>query len=273
MQKDYGSSGKAITSMEFGKLAQNVGSNIQRMSSQISDVERMVRQIGTPSDSTDLRERLHTLTHGVHDMAKQTGEMIKEMGNLPPTYQQTDQRQQKLLKENLVRQFSDALDRFQKAQRLAAQKERESVVRARAQSSNNAQTEWNPFEDGSQAGRAPPPPYMQNQTVLQVEDDVDIQALREREEAIRRLEADIGDVNQIFKDLAVLVHEQGEIIDSIEANVEGAQVHVEQGTTQLSEARRYQTKARKKMVCIIGVLAVAALVLALIIYFSVKPSS
>ena len=48
------------------------------------------------------------------------------------------------------------------------------------------------------------------------------------------------DVNQIFKDLATMVHEQGELVDSIEANVESAQVHVSQASTQLSQARQYQ---------------------------------
>lgn len=48
------------------------------------------------------------------------------------------------------------------------------------------------------------------------------------------------DVNQIFKDLATMVHEQGEVIDSIEANVESAQVHVSQGAGQLQQARQYQ---------------------------------
>lgn len=54
------------------------------------------------------------------------------------------------------------------------------------------------------------------------------------------LQSDIMDVNQIFKDLATMVHEQGEVVDSIEANVEAAQVHVSQASTQLSEARQYQ---------------------------------
>lgn len=77
------------------------------------------------------------------------------------------------------------------------------------------------------------------------------------------------DVNQIFKDLAVMIHDQGEMIgelhcswhcsfcchidgiytklilcivltDSIEANVENAEVHVERGTEQLQRAAYYQ---------------------------------
>lgn len=48
------------------------------------------------------------------------------------------------------------------------------------------------------------------------------------------------DVNTIFKELATMVHEQGEIIDSIEANVESAQMRVEEGTNQLATAASYQ---------------------------------
>ncbi len=52
--------------------------------------------------------------------------------------------------------------------------------------------------------------------------DTDLALLQEREERIRQLESDILDVNEIFRDLGQLVHEQGETIDTIEANVEQA---------------------------------------------------
>ena len=53
-------------------------------------------------------------------------------------------------------------------------------------------------------------------------------------------QSDIVDVNTIFKELATMVHEQGEMIDSIEANVESAHIRVEEGTTQLATAASYQ---------------------------------
>lgn len=55
-------------------------------------------------------------------------------------------------------------------------------------------------------------------------------------------QSDIVDVNTIFKELATMVHEQGEVIDSIEANVESAQMRVEEGTTQLATAASYQVR-------------------------------
>jgi t-SNARE complex subunit (syntaxin) len=50
----------------------------------------------------------------------------------------------------------------------------------------------------------------------------------------------MGDVNQIFKDLSLLVHEQGEMVDNIESHVEDAHVRVQQGNKQLVQARKHQ---------------------------------
>ena len=48
----------------------------------------------------------------------------------------------------------------------------------------------------------------QSQTLAMLEEEQNIQRLEQRELAVRQLEADIMDVNQIFKDLANLVHDQ-----------------------------------------------------------------
>ena len=48
----------------------------------------------------------------------------------------------------------------------------------------------------------------QSQTLAMLEEEQNIQQLEQRENAVRQLEADIMDVNQIFKDLANLVHDQ-----------------------------------------------------------------
>ncbi len=53
-------------------------------------------------------------------------------------------------------------------------------------------------------------------------------------------QSDILDVNTIFKDMATLVHDQGEIVDSIEANVESTHVRVQEGTEQLRQAETYK---------------------------------
>jgi len=82
------------------------------------------------------------------------------------------------------------------------------------------------------------------QATIQMEEEVDLSELQEREQSIRKIETDIVEVNQIFKDLATMVHEQGEVIDSIEANVETATIQVSEGAQQISKARDYQVCSR-----------------------------
>lgn len=47
------------------------------------------------------------------------------------------------------------------------------------------------------------------------------------------------DVNQIFRDLATFVHEQGETVDSIEAHIESSTIRVSEGVQQLQKASNY----------------------------------
>lgn len=53
-------------------------------------------------------------------------------------------------------------------------------------------------------------------------------------------QSDISDVNQIFKELGAMVHDQGEVVDSIEASIEKTEVFVNEGVNQLQQASSYQ---------------------------------
>lgn len=110
----------------------------------------------------------------------------------------------------------------------------------------------------------------QAQPQVQVQDDEitedDLRLIHERESSIRQLEADIMDINEIFKHLGTMIHEQGDMIDSIEANVESAEVHVQQANQQLSRAANYQRKSRKTLCIIILVLVIGVVVVSLLIW-------
>merc|ERR1712126_498756 len=98
---------------------------------------------------------------------------------------------------------------------------------------------------------------IQSRTQMVIEEEERISQLQQREQSMRQLESDIVDVNTIFKDLATMVHEHGEIVDSIEQNIESTTVQVTTGTEQLRQAADYQSKARKKKI----ILAVLGLVI------------
>ena len=143
-----------------------------------------------------------------------------------------------MLKEKLTSEFLESLKNFQVIQRTAAQKEKESISRARANSMNKGVIEDSNLIDLQS-------PEAQQQINLQIEEEVDLDLLREREQSIKKIETDIVEVNQIFKDIAKIVHEHNEVIDSIEANVETATIHVNEGATQIARAREYHVSKKQ----------------------------
>jgi len=176
-----------------------------------------------------------------------------------------------LQKERVMNDFMNALNSFKSIQEAIALKEKEVVQkekeviktaqdleqsRSEAKSSNDSlRQKFSSYASAAKAKMG----YQKLQEQLQ-EEDYNIEQLEEREKAIRQLESDIVDVNTIFKDLATMVHEQGEIVDSIEANVESTTVRVHEGADQLRQAEMYKNKARKKKV-ILSVVGVTILVI------------
>ncbi|XP_041599189.1 syntaxin-7 isoform X2 [Vulpes lagopus] len=201
------------------------------------EIQRSLNQLGTPQDSPELRQQLQQKQQYTNQLAKETDKYIKEFGSLPTT--PSEQRQRKIQKDRLVAEFTTSLTNFQKVQRQAAEKEKEFVARVRASSRvsggfpEDSSKERNLVSWESQAQ-----PQVQVQEEEITEDD--LRLIHERESSIRQLEADIMDINEIFKDLGMMIHEQGDVIDSIEANVESADVHVQQANQQLSRAAEYQ---------------------------------
>lgn len=67
-----------------------------------------------------------------------------------------------------------------------------------------------------------------------------------------------------------MVHEQGEVIDSIEASVERTDDYVQQGAQQLREASNYKNKIRRKKTIIAIIGAVILTIIIVIIIWKVS---
>ncbi|XP_076463332.1 syntaxin-like [Babylonia areolata] len=100
-----------------------------------------------------------------------------------------------------------------------------------------------------------------------------LRELEERQKDILALEKSVTEVNTLFKELNLMVAQQGETLDNIERNVEDVHVHVEKGNTQLNEAVISQSKARRKKFCCFGIIGVVVVILIVIIIVAVTQSS
>jgi len=84
---------------------------------------------------------------------------------------------------------------------------------------------------------------------MAVVDDVQ-EAVRSRDQEIVKIAQSIEELGQIFKELAVLVIDQGTILDRIDYNMEAVVEHTKTGLGQLEKAEATQKSARP-MRCII----------------------
>lgn len=85
------------------------------------------------------------------------------------------------------------------------------------------------------------------------------QMIDEREKEILNIVKSIQDLNEIFKDLALMIVDQGTVLDRIDYNIEKTSVSVQQGLGELEKASKYQKKNRK-MHCIF-ILSIIVIVL------------
>jgi t-SNARE complex subunit (syntaxin) len=97
------------------------------------------------------------------------------------------------------------------------------------------------------------------------QDEVDFQEalIIERESEIRNIEQSVGELNELFRDVAHIVHEQGGQLDLISDNVATVTSRTRDAHTELRSASRYQKNARNKMCCLFVILAVILAIIVL----------
>lgn len=103
----------------------------------------------------------------------------------------------------------------------------------------------------------------QQQLLLFEEENTKVAVHREQE--VTKIVKSIVDLNDIFKDLASMVQEQGTVLDRIDYNVEQTQTTVQQGLRQLRQAEVYHRKNRK-MYCVMVLASVVLFMMVLLIF-------
>jgi len=78
---------------------------------------------------------------------------------------------------------------------------------------------------------------------------------------IKRIEASIQQLHQLFVDMAILVDTQQEMLNQIEYNVSTSVAYTAKGVEELKSAVKLQKKSRKKMYIIICILVVVVIVI------------
>nr|CAB3470058.1 unnamed protein product [Digitaria exilis] len=91
---------------------------------------------------------------------------------------------------------------------------------------------------------------MQELTLLDNEIAYNEALVEEREREICKIQQEISEINEIFRDLAVLIHGQQGHVDAVESNIETAAVETRKGKEELSRAVLTQ-ESNSSMKCLL----------------------
>lgn len=131
-----------------------------------------------------------------------------------------------------------------------------------------ARAEQDAGAGGDESGA--PLEQLQRQEFVQLadQDEVDFQEalIIEREEEIRNIEQGVGDLNVLFRQVAHIVSEQGENLNTIVDNVENVRDDTRQADVENRQAARYQKAARNKGFCLLMILGIILTVVLLAIF-------
>ncbi|KAG9316355.1 t-SNARE [Chiua virens] len=93
-------------------------------------------------------------------------------------------------------------------------------------------------------------------------DQMDDIQLRDRE--LTEIANSIASLAELFKDLSILVIDQGTLLDSVEYNIEQTAVHVSEAVKELDVATRYQKNTGRRKIIFLLLLIIFGLIIVLI---------
>ncbi|GAB1598731.1 syntaxin-7-like [Argonauta hians] len=248
------------SNMYADKILKQIGNNVLKINNGANNLSKAMKIIGTERDSNVLRDRIHQTSQSTNEIVTETATLVKKIvRNRKITQNRTFEL------ERVRNDFEESFKRFTDLQKKAAEKVRTAKPLRPPPGESLIDLDDDDQESLIQRQQREEQ-LMQQQEII----EEDTALILEREERIRQLEGDILDVNEIFRELGTMIHEQGDAIDSIEDNVNSGYAHVESGMEQLNKAASHQKKYRKKLCLLLLILVVVLVALAIIIYFSVS---
>ncbi|KAL3737771.1 hypothetical protein ACJRO7_019314 [Eucalyptus globulus] len=244
---------------------QAVASGVFQINTAVNAFRRQVNALGTSKDTPELREKLHKTRLYIGNLVKDTSERLKQASETD--HQAGVSPVKKIADAKLAKDFQAVLKEFQKAQRLAAEKETAyapSVPQSVLSSSYSA-SDQDINADKSSQQRALLVESRREQVLLAENEIAFNEAIiEEREQGIQEIQQQIGEVNEMFKDLAVLVHDQGTMIDDIGSHIDSAHASTAQGKSHLVKAAKTQ-RSNSSMSCLLMVMVGVALLIVVIV--------
>lgn len=170
---------------------------------------------------TDLDSQLKTVKDLSSKVQYKIDEHIKVVNALP--------REKSASQKVTIVKLQKDLDRMKTLHQTLARDH--SNLRVDRVAGNNNQNNQNPFNNNNS--------QQQEQLMMQPQ-DVDDALIEERDKDIQKINDDLVLVNEMFKDMAHLVHKQGDMVEKVAEDTEQSRERAEAGLAQVEQAAKYQ---------------------------------
>uniref|UniRef100_A0A8C6TUB8 Syntaxin-3 n=1 Tax=Neogobius melanostomus TaxID=47308 RepID=A0A8C6TUB8_9GOBI len=253
---------------EFFCQIEDIRSSIDKIDENVAEVKKLYSVIlSAPTSDQKTQDDLEAITNDIKKMANNARNKLKTIErNLESEEQErisADMRIRKSQHAVLSRKFVEVMTKYNEAQ-VDFRERSKGRIQRQLEITGKATTD-DELEEMLESGNAAV-------FTAIVDSGISKQALSEiesRHKDIVRLESSIKELHDMFVDIAMLVENQGEIVDNIEQNVSKSVDHIVEAKEQTKKAVKYQTSARKKTVIVVVVVVILLAILALIIGLSV----
>jgi len=245
--------------------SQALASGIFQINTAVSSFSRLVNSLGTPKDTLELRDKLHKSRLHIGQLVKDTSAKLKQASEADQHLEVSPAK--KIADAKLAKDFQSVLKEFQKAQRLAAERE---TTYAPFVPKEILPSSYDAHELEISSSRTSEQQVLllesKRQDVVLFDNEIVFNEaiIEEREQGIKEIQHQISEVNEIFKDLAVLVHEQGVMIDDISSNIESSHTATTQASSQLHKASKSQ-KSSSSLLCLLLVIFGIIMIIVIIV--------
>jgi len=234
----------------------DVQHDIQKITSKMVDLTELHKKHLLPGfdDRTDEEHAVEIITADITKLFHQSQMKIKRIG----TEEKLSQEERKVktnIQSALASKIQDLSQQFRKNQKAYLQtlRSRSKKGKAGAGFINFEEVDIEEFEDKGFTEQA-----LKEAQGLEAR-------VSQRERDIKLIAKSINDLAEIFKDLSVLVIDQGTILDRIDYNLEQSAVYIEEGTEALGKASEQQKKYRTKLCILLLLILVLVMVVVIII--------
>ncbi|CAK7348115.1 unnamed protein product [Dovyalis caffra] len=246
--------------------SQAVAAGIFQINTAVAGFRRLVDAIGTAKDTPEHRHKLHNTRQRILQLVKETSAKLKSLSE--SDHDPDINASKKIEDAKLARDFQTTLQEFQKVQQLAS--ERESAYSPSLPPQSSLPSSSGSGEHLVASMDQDNQPFLREQRrqelmLMNNEIAFNEAILEEREQGIRDIEAQIGEANEIFKDLAVLVHDQGVVIDDIHSNIDSSAAATTQARVKLSKASKSVKSKCSWCWWLLGIVIVALVVFLIVL--------